>query len=153
MSTKIYEDRIRTFVAALRSGRYKQGKSALQYVDEDGTERFCCLGVACEVAVESLPELKITDYLDTNGFKRYAYNSSGSTLPRAVYNWYGLFPDNPRLVIPGVKPPWWKFWQKPVPDRTVPATVANDAWGLSFEQIADAFEYTYLSDHNPLDRF
>lgn len=31
-------------VEALRSGRYKQGKGSLRYVDA-----FCCLGVACDV--------------------------------------------------------------------------------------------------------
>ena len=33
------------WIAALRSGKYKQGKGALQR-----NESFCCLGVLCEVA-------------------------------------------------------------------------------------------------------
>jgi len=33
------------WVAALRSGKYKQGQSALQ---QDG--KFCCLGVLCDLA-------------------------------------------------------------------------------------------------------
>lgn len=39
------------WVRALRSGRYKQGKEHLR-IDAVGTqqERFCCLGVLCEVA-------------------------------------------------------------------------------------------------------
>lgn len=38
-------DLIKSWLAALRSGKYKQGASALQ---RDG--RFCCLGVLCDVA-------------------------------------------------------------------------------------------------------
>lgn len=38
-------------VKRLRSGDYIQGKEKLALKDEDG-ERFCCLGVLCEIAVE-----------------------------------------------------------------------------------------------------
>lgn len=36
------------WIAALRSGEYKQGNSRLRYDDELGSS-FCCLGVLCEV--------------------------------------------------------------------------------------------------------
>jgi hypothetical protein len=36
------------WIAALRSGNYKQGKTQLRRDDETGSE-FCCLGVLCEV--------------------------------------------------------------------------------------------------------
>lgn len=39
------------WVAALRSGKYKQGGGCLRQELEDGY-RHCCLGVACEVAIE-----------------------------------------------------------------------------------------------------
>ena len=38
-------EKAREWVAALRSGKYKQGKGALSTED-----RFCCLGVACEIS-------------------------------------------------------------------------------------------------------
>lgn len=37
------------WVGALRSGKYKQGKVALEIVRKDGVKRNCCLGVACRV--------------------------------------------------------------------------------------------------------
>lgn len=37
------------WVAALRSGEYKQGKGKLLY-HENGETSYCCLGVLCEVA-------------------------------------------------------------------------------------------------------
>jgi hypothetical protein len=38
------------WIAALRSGRYAQGKGYLRQDDMDGVARYCCLGVLCEVA-------------------------------------------------------------------------------------------------------
>lgn len=40
------------WLAALRSGKYKQGKEALK----DHKGRYCCLGVACEIAGHNLDE-------------------------------------------------------------------------------------------------
>jgi hypothetical protein len=43
------------WVAALRSGKYRQGIGSLAVVDPDtGAEAHCCLGVACEVFGERL---------------------------------------------------------------------------------------------------
>lgn len=45
---------IRTkWLEALRSGRYQQGRGWLKFKDGDG-ERYCCLGVLCEVAGRKL---------------------------------------------------------------------------------------------------
>lgn len=37
------------WISALRSGKFKQGKTKLKYKDEKGVTRHCCLGVACEI--------------------------------------------------------------------------------------------------------
>lgn len=37
------------WVNALRSGKYKQGKSRLKQKYKDGSTRFCCLGVAADL--------------------------------------------------------------------------------------------------------
>lgn len=39
----------RRWVAALRSGKYKQGRLMLRE-DAEGTSNYCCLGVLCEIA-------------------------------------------------------------------------------------------------------
>jgi hypothetical protein len=75
------------WVAALRSGKYKQGRLTLERMD--GT--FCCLGVACMVAMENgVPiERVITD----NTFIRYTNangNEEGSCLLPEVQKWLGL---------------------------------------------------------------
>jgi hypothetical protein len=38
------------WVAALRSGKFKQTAEALKKEEEDGTVGHCCLGVLCEVS-------------------------------------------------------------------------------------------------------
>lgn len=47
MSTPNREN-IRKWVDALRSGEFEQGRSRLRHNDRD-RDRYCCLGVACEV--------------------------------------------------------------------------------------------------------
>lgn len=37
------------WLAALRSGKYKQGQSTLRAVDDKGRKSFCCLGVLCDI--------------------------------------------------------------------------------------------------------
>jgi hypothetical protein len=44
------------WVTALRSGRFKQGRSVLN----QGDRALCCLGVACEVAIEAGVPVKKT---------------------------------------------------------------------------------------------
>ena len=39
--------RIELWIAALRSGKYKQGRNGLHNLD---SQTYCCLGVACEVS-------------------------------------------------------------------------------------------------------
>ena len=44
---------IAKWTAALRSGKYQQGTNHLKYVDNEHNVRHCCLGVACELAIDS----------------------------------------------------------------------------------------------------
>lgn len=38
------------WLAALRSGNYKQGRMALKRGVGDGTADYCCLGVLCDIS-------------------------------------------------------------------------------------------------------
>lgn len=118
------KERIRLWIEALRSGEYKQGKGALQHNGE-----FCCLGVACEVAIKN--ELDIKVFHDADGFVQYdvEYNY----MPIVVGEWFGFERDdltNPRLGK-GIG---------------LNAVRVNDELKLSFEEIADALEKRYLTD-------
>lgn len=84
------------WVAALRSGEYKQGKDALMRETEEGQE-FCCLGVLCDLAVQSgLPvELGQTGLYDP----RATYDLEEGHLPRSVREWAGLDDRDPRVRV------------------------------------------------------
>jgi hypothetical protein len=78
------------WIEALRSGAYRQTRLALR--DNEG---FCCLGVACEVAIEAgLPLKRAGDdgysSLDGQIIQR-------AFLPRAVMEWLGLSTGDGRV--------------------------------------------------------
>lgn len=69
------------WVAALRSGEYKQGKGCLC----DVKNRYCCLGVACRVYAEEVNGLIITETRDSINF-----DGHHKCLPEQVRMWLGL---------------------------------------------------------------
>lgn len=64
-------DNAKKWVAALRSGEYKQAQNQLRT-----DEGYCCLGVACELALEA--------------GAISSYNPEGISLPFPVQKWLGL---------------------------------------------------------------
>lgn len=57
---------------ALESGEYEQGRNHLAIIGEDtesGKTFYCCLGVACEVAIKNGVELSKTQRRDTGDRK------------------------------------------------------------------------------------
>ncbi len=72
------------WIDALRSGKYKQTSSHLSL---DG--KFCCLGVACEVAIANGVKLKVREI--TECFGQYkTYDRKGSFPPLPVLRWLGF---------------------------------------------------------------
>lgn len=70
------------WIKALRSNKYKQGRSQLKR-GRDKDVRYCCLGVLCEVAKG---EGVIRSYRGTDGFPS-----------NKVLKWAGLELYNPRM--------------------------------------------------------
>jgi len=71
------------WLAALRSGDYKQTKEALR--DEEG---FCCLGVLCDVhRIENKKRWQ----------KGFNYYDENTILPHEIVNWAGLKNCNPGI--------------------------------------------------------
>lgn len=116
--TKRDKERLRKWVAALRSGEYEQCRDQLR----DGN-RFCCLGVACDVAIKKgwvsddkwIGDTYVEDILWDEDME----------LPPPVIAAYGLDSSDPRL--PGGKT----------------LISLNDEDHLSFPEIADAIEKAY----------
>ena len=74
-------DNAKTWVEALRSGKYKQGTGQLRYEEE-----FCCLGVACDLYDASRWET------DKDG--ELTFMDEMSVLPIKVMDWLGLEYDD-----------------------------------------------------------
>lgn len=126
---KVIEARKR-WVAVLRSGEYSQLKGQLMNI---GDNKRCCLGVACEPEVTSVP-LSL-EYSEVEGIYGYLDGSTNSwvstrTLPYAVSVELGFRSKNPPVLLPN--------------GRVDTLAGLNDT-GTSFEEIADLIEDTYIT--------
>lgn len=100
---------------ALRSGDYEQGKGTLREND-----KYCCLGVLCEVAIKDGVDLPFS-----KGAKGiYTYGDHQIELPLEVAEWAKLNGGDP--VVGGTT-----------------AIGMNDADDMTFPEIANAID-TYL---------
>ncbi|TVZ01250.1 hypothetical protein EAS64_33770 [Trebonia kvetii] len=83
---------------ALESDEYEQGQDRLTIVAPDGSERDCCLGVLCKLAVKAGVIKRLRVRPDT-GHVIYGdeTDENGSTLPYAVMKWAGLDDNNPNV--------------------------------------------------------
>ena len=70
------------WVAALRSGKYSQGRHLLKQVAEEGTISYCCLGVLCELAIEDGLDVSQQFF---NG--DYSFESNSAMLSQKVMLW------------------------------------------------------------------
>ena len=74
------------WVAALRSGEYKQGRGQLRK-----GKYFCCLGVLCNLHAESHLDIAAKQMRPSR------YMGHGGVLPQAVMEWSGVDAANGRL--------------------------------------------------------
>jgi hypothetical protein len=123
----------------LRTTDRPQGRMALRTTDGD-----CCLGRACEVYKRETGEGEwvavspkaLESYhsavrnKEPQAFKVRGFNSDRdpAVLPHEVAEWYGFSDINPSVSVRSM----------------ATATELNDNARLTFAQIADAFERTYL---------
>lgn len=112
------------WVEVLKSGEYKQAEAFLHTTQEN---RFCCLGVACELFMQENPDLlKRELFEDENAFSYYVDTVSGEAhndvLPEVVQHWLGLGSPSGMYGYSGNS-----------------LTNANDT-GATFEQIAEIIE-------------
>ena len=120
---------------ALRSGDYKQGRDVLRRVGRDGEDRWCCLGVLCDIidkkGWDKTPSTNSTNttaptYLYKTGIGRQ-YHEAECSVPESVAKLAGI--DN-------------VFVDCENGDRTVRAHLEsmNDVKKYSFKKIADWIE-------------
>jgi hypothetical protein len=127
------------WVAALRSGEYQQTKSYLHLVEEDGVDRFCCLGVLCDLAAQEGVVEEGRQSIEAFRDGRQAtilYGDYSSYPPDEVEEWaYGVPPDDD-----------WGPWRVTADVFVDPESVSvelvtlNDNRNLTFAEIADRIE-------------
>lgn len=113
-------DNAKAWVAALRSGDYKQSKRFLTRIDENGDiVGHCCLGVACVLAVEASIIPKPTRDGGCLEYDGYTF-----MLPGTVQEWLGLSTSEGYFgtASEGI------------------LTSLNDNEGKTFDEIADVIE-------------
>lgn len=151
--------RIRALVAALRSGRYIQGREHLamiSYEPESGDAilRHCCLGVACVEAKNMGCDLIVTKQPSgAMQTKLHFHNaatpgdSSSLSLPVIVREFYGFHRNNATVDLflpPALRE---KYDANVVEDVLVYGAIQlNDEFRMTFDEIAECFEYTYLRE-------
>jgi len=85
------------WIEALRSGKYRQGKHVLR----DKEDKFCCLGVLCDLYRKETGHGDWGESLDNYVFGSGSDNTRSSFLTEEVADWAGL--ENLRPVIDGTK--------------------------------------------------
>lgn len=90
------------WVAKLRSGEYKQGKGFLarKAARSNAHDRYCCLGVLCDMAVKAkiIPQPTESEEFDsakekTVKVKAYGFGEDVGSLPDEVVSWVGMASD------------------------------------------------------------
>jgi hypothetical protein len=134
----VNKERVALLVEALQSGRFQQGHRFLESQGEDGVRKHCCLGVACAIAEENGLLLTRLEAAGTFPPATVYFRIDGESgyLPPQVQEWFGFDHHNPLLAIPNY--PW--------ANSPKAATNCNDILKLSFAEIADAFQHTFLED-------
>lgn len=114
------------WIAALRSGKYKQTNGALHRIDYEGNSSFCCLGVLCDLYQQDQKKKR------KRGLKvvkrrpgHVDYNNHYVFLPCAVQEWAGIS-SNAGVI-------------SDTTDTKICLTALNDI-GFDFEQIASVIE-------------
>lgn len=89
----------KAWIKALRSGKYKQGKSRLFH---NSTKKYCCLGVlarVCDIRTDSRLLIDNSD-ITTIDLKRYRLSEEKLKKFKAVHNYFKLNrPIQSRLMV------------------------------------------------------
>lgn len=125
------KERIQLLVDELRTTEHQQARNALSRHTRNGGTSYCCLGIACEIAIANGLEIeKSMQFSQGNiGSGMGIYDEEMGSLPPSVQRWYGFDKGNPYLDE----------------HNTMTAAEYNDG-GMSFPDIADKFEEKFLKE-------
>lgn len=135
MRNMVNKANMRLVVAALRSGKYPQGRGMLKQVTPDGTALgYCCMGVMCEVAMEHGVAIETALVPVNDAVSKVTFNGSTAFLRGNVLAWLGVC-DNGELDCDLI------IGKDGI--LVILAAHANDDLKWDFEQIAASMEEYY----------
>ena len=129
---------VRSWIEALRSGAYEQGTEKLARGDHDKRERYCCLGVACNLnrpdawAYVSISEID----------NEWVHDDQETMLAPAEVSWLRLTDECGSLHAPNpfVKEEDWEDGNTALTTLN-DTTTYRDAQIYTFKDIADIIEW------------
>lgn len=142
----VNEENMDSLLAALRSGEYEQATGVLCNAETGG---YCCLGVASEVAWKASEGLvgKTVRVINPE-YTQVSYDDQRLLAPESVMNWLGIPAENRDAdgIENGFNIRFYKSDFNGFSDGYVSATEMNDDMGLSFVDIANAFEAEFTKE-------
>ncbi len=140
----INPERVELLCRALESGEYEKGEHALHVRTPDGKHKWCCLGVAGDVAHRNGLAVTREMFGDIGDFLLESIGGDSTVMSPQVRKWYGFGSCSPRVLIPGRR------------GDAVKAAHLNDNgyWDgetmrqITLPEIGAAFRRTYLEDHD-----
>lgn len=129
--TESQKAKITEWIAALRSGDYKQGEKILLTVEDGGEKRYCCLGVACELARKNN---WIDGWWEGNWFLTARFDPINEGKLAATKMFYQYLPPSLAQLL-GITP---------CCDLPKGSAASMNDNGATFEEIADAIEDAFL---------
>ena len=118
------------WVKALRSGEYVQGEGKLHYTSIEGNDKFCCLGVLCDIAYQQgIVERDYSQGDEPDEDKVHSYDSQECFTPTSVVEWAGLEKADPSVGS-----------LAEYGGRVISLVDLNDEFHYSFDKIADRIE-------------
>lgn len=136
-------ENIALWVQALRSGEFEQGRAWLNL-----NNRYCCLGVACEIAIRNGVELST----EIHGGAAVHYNDglnspTAKVLPTRVREWLGLAVGSTDPYVRTARELHEAQYGTIPAGNSVQLTACNDVYRLDFATIATMIEDTYLKEN------
>jgi len=130
LKKKVHQKRMQDWIIALRYGELEQAKGSLHKKGAKGCQdSFCCLGVACEMALAK-------GFLKRRGLDGTFYEDKkgegvAGALNFTMGNWIGMEDDRVVVTHKG---------------KLKNVVELNDKLGLTFPEIADLLEEEYLCE-------
>lgn len=155
---RLNPERKKLLVDALRSGDYTQVQGTLGIFYADKTRKHCCLGVGCEV---SPFEAEFDADLVEQSSVTIRWEGDTGTWSREIAEWFGSYTSHtPQQnadgqIIVEDNPLFFEFPERDIVEQgekrggnvsflhytMCTATYCNDKVGLTFDQIADLFDF------------